>query len=69
MTVYVLATSGDYTDTINGEKVTAECLELIVGFRDQQRAVGELKSAKWDVKEPEKWGVRGICVYPVEIQD
>ncbi len=67
MTIYVLVCSGKYTATINGTPETADNIELIAAFSDKEKAFELLRTGTPDVKEPEKWGVRSISGYSVEL--
>ena len=66
MTIYVVICSGNFTDTINGEAMMADKVELIKASKDYSALIAELETGKVQPSEPDKWGVCAIGVYPVE---
>jgi len=65
--VYVLLITGQFTETINGTKVTAQRTELIKAYTSYDKAKLALEEGKIDAKEPYKWEVRAICIEEVEV--
>ena len=70
MKIYVIVASGDYTDTINGETVTAGKTELLRAFTDHEEARKALMGLGLGPELPnaEKWGITAISIYTVDLE-